>query len=128
MGIQLTGKFFLELKHRRDLNYETFILQYKGSIVTFWEKALRQAKEHGRVPMMIIRGNNKPTLMIVPPEILENYCPDAEAAVVGTYIPDIYLFDEVMKCPFKKQSLPRHMLKEGLNDKPLRRFDTRRIA
>lgn len=119
MGVQLTGKFFIECKHRRDLNYERFFLFGKGKIGEFWKKARQQAKAHGRDPMMIVRGNGKPTLLIVAQNELK-YCCCSAVPAVTTLGHDVYLFDDVMKTQFNKQFLPRYMLKEGVNDKPIR--------
>lgn len=111
-GIQLTGPFFVECKHRK-VTYDKFLLFGEGAIRTWWRKAGQQAASHGKIPMMIVRGNGKPTLLIVPHDKLKLYCPDAWA-ISSVRIPDVHLFDEVMKCSFKKQPLPRYMLKEGI--------------
>ena len=72
LGHILTDRFFLELKHYRNLQLEAFFLHGKGKLAKFWKKALAEAKQHKREPLMIVRQNRTADLVITKPGALRD--------------------------------------------------------
>jgi hypothetical protein len=63
-GHVLTDKFYIELKHLKNLEYASFLLSKAGTLWREWEKTVKQAKAHGREPMMIAKQNHFATLVM----------------------------------------------------------------
>lgn len=104
-GHALTKRFFIETKHYTDLQIGSFFLKQKGSLYKFWQKASRQAGAHNLKPLMIAKQNNMPTMLIVRQGDLFDICRiEKESICISSLkLPDVYLFDEVMKTKFHIQ-------------------------
>lgn len=63
-GHYLTNHFYVELKHLKRLCLDQFFLLGKGPLARFWEIAQEQASDHGKNPMMIVKQNHLPELVI----------------------------------------------------------------
>jgi len=63
-GIDLTEYFYIECKHLRTVRFDLFVLEDKGPLARFWRTACKQAKQYGREPMMIVKANHGPIMMI----------------------------------------------------------------
>ena len=62
-GHALCDRFFIECKHLKECSLDA-VLGGKGDLVRIWDKLDRQASDHGKHPLLILRRNNKPTLLI----------------------------------------------------------------
>lgn len=56
--------FSLELKHYKNINLWGLITNSKTGIISFWRQAEKQANSCSKIPLLIIRENNKPDLVI----------------------------------------------------------------
>lgn len=65
-GHVLTDRWFIECKHYKDLNFKGAALTDSGPLLQFWRIARKEAKTHGKLPMVIARQNMYPTIMMVP--------------------------------------------------------------
>jgi len=65
-GHVLTDRWFVELKHYRDLQLDRFLLQGTGILTRFWDKAREEARSHDKMPVLIVRQNGWPELLIMP--------------------------------------------------------------
>lgn len=63
-GEPFTAEWFIECKFIKDLCLESFLLSNKGPIATFWRTACNQARQHRRKPLLIIKQNRSPILVI----------------------------------------------------------------
>lgn len=97
-GHSLTDRFYIECKHVNSLDIESFIVKRRGKLAAFWEVAKREAKRHGRLPMIIARQNRLPTLMLV-----REYPPVKTVKDVLAMRPGhwrLFTFDQVMGLPY----------------------------
>ena len=65
-GHVLTDRYYIELKHVKDLQLLQFFFKGTGHLHKFWETADREARAHNRRPLVIARQNKMPTLLICP--------------------------------------------------------------
>lgn len=77
-GHDLTNKHYIECKHLRNIGLHLFLLEDKGPLARFWRTACKQAKHHARSPMMIVKENRLPTLVIAPIGVLSDVYPHVE--------------------------------------------------
>jgi hypothetical protein len=56
-GYDFASKFFCELKSYKNLQVERFVLEKRGTLWDFWQKAQKEAYEYGKRPMMILKQN-----------------------------------------------------------------------
>lgn len=94
-GHILTDVLFFELKHYRNIRLESFIISGKGPLAGWWKQACKQAKEHGREPVLIAKQNNMPILVFTHPKSMFNRWPVAHLAGC-----DIGLLDRILKEKF----------------------------
>lgn len=100
-GHALTDKFFVETKHYTDLAIGSFFVKGKGILAKFWVKACKEAARYEKQPLMIVRQNNMPILVIVKAGTLDR----VGLATILLCQPlhyDVFLFNEVMKTRFRK--------------------------
>lgn len=69
-GHDFTDTFFVECKHVRNLSIQGFFLTGTGPLAKFWNKVKRQARDHGKHPMIIARQNLYPTLLITSRDVV----------------------------------------------------------
>lgn len=62
VGAPLTDKFYLECKAYRDLKF-VGLLKGKGHLVEFWAETVIQARNYGKLPMLIAKQNQQPTVV-----------------------------------------------------------------
>ncbi len=65
IGAPLTDKFYLECKSYKDLEYKGLITG-KGHLVKFWCETVIQARNYGKLPMLIAHQNQQPTVVCTP--------------------------------------------------------------
>jgi hypothetical protein len=99
-GHVLTDKFYIELKHLKNLAMMSFVVSNSGALQREWVKTIKQAHRFGRIPMMIVKQNNYATLVLVASNM---YRPRADpllsrriplAIVRGIHV---HLFDELLE-------------------------------
>jgi hypothetical protein len=124
LGHALTKRFFIEAKHYKNLQIDNFLLKQKGTLWKFWLKACKEARAHNREPFLVARQNGKPTLLITLKGALLTICDPSPAALSSYRLPNVYLFDEVMKTRFRPlRKMPIRRLSEKeieriVNDEP----------
>lgn len=119
MGHALTNRFFIETKHYRDLQIDSFFLKQTGNLWKFWQKACKQAKSHKLIPLMIAKQNSMPTILLVNGIALTEIATYCDCVRIrGGNPPNVYLFDEVLKTrfignrPVPKQRLSKKEIEE----------------
>lgn len=64
-GHKLTDKFFIECKAYRDLKAAALLFAGEGTIAKFWKICKEQAAQHGKLPMLILRQNQQPVVVVL---------------------------------------------------------------
>lgn len=59
-GIPFADRFFLELKHYKNLGIAQFFLTGTGLLHQFWLKAKQEADAYNKYPMLIFRQSHPP--------------------------------------------------------------------
>lgn len=61
IGAPLTDMFYLECKAYRDLKF-VGLLKGKGHLVEFWCETIVQARNYGKLPLLIAKQNQQPVI------------------------------------------------------------------
>lgn len=64
VGAPLTDKFYLECKSYRDLKF-VGLLKGKGHLAEFWCETVVQARNYGKLPLLIAHQNQQPTIACI---------------------------------------------------------------
>jgi hypothetical protein len=62
LGHMFIDKFMVECKFYKTLNYESLI-KGAGTLLGFWARAVKDAKDHDKLPMLIAKQNNYPIVV-----------------------------------------------------------------
>jgi hypothetical protein len=63
-GHPLTDVFYIECKHVKKLDLESFLFKNKGLLAGFWKDAVKQADRHDKEAVIIARQNGWPDLVL----------------------------------------------------------------
>lgn len=63
-GHVLTGDFYFETKHVRNIGLDSFIVKNMGPMSAYWHTARKEARKYEKRPILIIKQNRFPTLFI----------------------------------------------------------------
>ncbi|KKN90065.1 hypothetical protein LCGC14_0231780 [marine sediment metagenome] len=105
LGHLFIGTFVVECKFYKDLELHKLFFGGKTGIVSFWWKAKKEAKAHGKVPFMVAKQNFMPTILCLDTrgsEIYENDNHDSHIDdILMAYFPEwdlfIYIWDEFLE-------------------------------
>jgi hypothetical protein len=64
-GHFFTDTYFIECKHYKNLMIPQFLVLNKGLLAKFWTVTCKQARLHGREPLLVARQNRFPTLIVM---------------------------------------------------------------
>lgn len=102
-GHAVTDKYFFELKCYKDVQFESFFIKKKGILTDFWNKAKIEAYDYGLVPILIVKQNLMPILLIAWP----NSLPQHWLRHTGSFRIDIrhqkcsvFRFDDIMSSKY----------------------------
>lgn len=110
MGHVLTADFYFELKHVKDLGLDTFIVKGTGPLAKYWTLACQEASKYTKQPVLIVRQNRLPTLLIARSRTVDglhaNNMPKIGRYLAAVYSPgkkpcEIWLLASVLGSPFK---------------------------
>lgn len=71
-GHTLTDRFYVECKSYKDLRIDRFFIEHTGTLWQFWVKACQEARMYDRTPMLIVKQNTFPILVLVKPGMLDS--------------------------------------------------------
>jgi hypothetical protein len=94
-GHVLTDDYFIECKSYRNLGIGQFLVSDKGSLVKFWKVACKEARNYGRRPMLIVKQNSLPILVIVKTGCLSRFS-GLYSLRPFHFDCDVYLFDDLL--------------------------------
>ena len=64
-GHILTDHYHIEAKHVKNMGLTAFALKGSGFLAVEWKRCVRQADSHMKLPMMIVRQNLMPTVVVL---------------------------------------------------------------
>jgi hypothetical protein len=67
LGFWLIDAYTIEVKHYKDLQLTSGFLNNTGFLHDFWAKLKDDCRTSGKLPLMIAKQNNRPTLMLTTP-------------------------------------------------------------
>lgn len=56
-GFPLTNAFYIECKSYKNLMLSRMLVEQKGTMVKFWKKTIKQARDNNKLPMLIWKQN-----------------------------------------------------------------------
>lgn len=72
-GHTLTDTWYLECKHYKRIDLAQFIFTGEGKLASWWTKCKREARDHGKAPMLIAKQNFMPAIVVTMVGALEQY-------------------------------------------------------
>lgn len=63
-GVPFLSDWYVECKHYKRIDLGQWLLNNQGKIVNWWARAKKEARQHGKQPMLIIKQNTWPVLVI----------------------------------------------------------------
>jgi len=81
-GYDFASRWFVECKHYRDLQLHRFLIQ-EGRLWNFWIKAGEEAEKHYKLPLLIVKQNGFPELLIKPNDFGATMPSGDELFIVG---------------------------------------------
>lgn len=101
-GHDLTDRWFIECKFVRDAQFGNFLIKGIGPLRTYWTKALKEAKRHGKDPMLIVKSNHYPIVVITRINHLRHFSPPMLEINTLDKTIDLTLFDYWMSTEYFK--------------------------
>lgn len=107
-GHVLTDHWYIECKSYRRIMFGEWIINNQGPIVKWWKRCKDEARAHGRDPMLIVKQNTWPVLVISKGNHLGHWTPCH--AHINSRAVDVTLFDELMAVKFNQDPRYRGLL------------------
>lgn len=99
-GHILTDHYYIECKNYKDLNLDCLI-KGKGTLLTFWQTAQKEAAKYNRHPILIFKRNHWPTMVCMSAlGVLEFGTKDLVCLKSSVFDMNFIHFDELIKIPF----------------------------
>lgn len=97
-GHKLTDHVFIECKHYADLQFDSFVIDNKGTLAHFWGVVCREAEHRNRSPWLVARQNRRPTLLLTRLPPIESASPLClvRPATLSVVDCQVWLFDQVL--------------------------------
>lgn len=94
-GNAFTDAFYVECKFYKHIDLETFLVNGKGKIATWWARCRIEARSYGREPLLIVLQNRWPVLVINRPASMAHCC--QPLATLHRRKCDVTLFTDILK-------------------------------
>lgn len=102
-GNEFADKWFVECKHVKSLDLDSFLIKSLGQLHRFWQVALKEARKYQRDPLIIAKQNGWPALVIS----RSNHVAHWARPIVITDAIDITLFEDLLAVPYDRSRRPR---------------------
>jgi hypothetical protein len=96
MGAPLTNRFFVECKHYACLDLSSMVCSHSGKFVRFWKKLCVDSAVVSKMPMLIAKENNRPTLFCLDDygvQVLTYPSPDHLATLVTVEKLNMWIYE-----------------------------------
>lgn len=101
-GHALTDKYFIELKHVRNLGFGQFFTENKGPLAKYWDIACEEAGKYGKRAMLIAKQNRAPIILITEAITKARYVgPITPMSVCWGIGAEVYLLEDVLARKFQ---------------------------
>jgi hypothetical protein len=111
-GHALTDHWYVECKAYRNLSIDSAMIKSTGFLIKFWDEAVTQAARYKKLPMLIAKQNQVPTIVLVPiGETIDR------RSHIGTFLRmgcDVMDFRLMLKAPFKLSAVAKRRRRERL--------------
>lgn len=97
-GNAFCRQWYCEIKHVKHLALDSFFVKQTGPLHKFWKTAVKEAKHYKRDPMLIVRQNRWPILVITK----HNHVAHWAQPVVTNGIIDVTLFNAMLRSRYLK--------------------------
>ncbi len=104
-GEAFTELFFVECKRYKKLNLDTLFYDMVGEIGPMWDKCKQQAKQHGKLPMLICKENTRDTLLFLPSTCMSAMMTSQKSLGVCSFVRKdlfVYSFNTLLSADPKK--------------------------
>ena len=96
-GHPFTDKWYIETKAYKKIDFDSFIIKRKGKLAKWWTICKREAKHYERNPMLIVKQNGWPWLVVTKCHAVSHWC----KFYVTDLMVDITLFDDMLEQPYE---------------------------
>lgn len=97
-GHTLTDHWYIECKHYKRIDLAQFIVTGEGKLAVWWTKCKREARDHGKEPLLIVKQNFWPVLVVTKLGALKDFAPrQCRAYTQGC---DVSFFDDMLLAEF----------------------------
>jgi hypothetical protein len=93
LGFWLINVYTIEVKHYKDLQLTSGFLNNTGFLHDFWSKLKDDCRVSGKLPLMIAKQNNRPTLMLTLPNKAPTFSPPL--VTLHEWSAELRLFDSL---------------------------------
>lgn len=91
-GHALSDAWFIECKHYKTLKLAEFLLRGRGPLQKFWTAAKKEAAKYRRAPILIVKQNGWPALVVTQPDALLCF---VEVELATNRFCSVYLFSDL---------------------------------
>lgn len=95
-------QWYVECKFYRKVDLDSWLIKGTGRLAKWWKRCRSEANYYERQPMLIVKQNGWPILVITNENRLARWCPLVVAANGNkrSMIADIYLFSEMLEARY----------------------------
>lgn len=97
IGQNFIDTFSVECKFYKDVNSGNLIFGKDCVLLNFWYQARSDARKHHKIPLLIVKQNNKPIIIITNKKGIEKLVGVFVIALIYDYGMYIALFDELLE-------------------------------
>lgn len=103
-GHIFTDWWHVEAKHVKDMELTSFALKDTGFLAIEWRRCVRQAKSHRKLPMLVVKQNRFPIIVVLEGGLLDTpYMPLISLPRSNCII---NLFAQAIACPYTIPRMP----------------------
>jgi len=114
LGFKFTERFLIECKHYKNLEFAG-LLRNRGKLLIFWQKAVVEAVNHSKLPILIAKQNNYPTVIVLCSGGMEAFKLKYKTfnLVVPSYDMYIMTFDRFRKLKLRGKNVKKRKRLDG---------------
>lgn len=105
-GYEFANAWFVECKHVRSLDLDSFIIKGVGLLRKFWDKARKEAKRHRKDPMIIARQNRWPDIVVTRTNHAAHWTPPISTVHRYQGV-DIYFLSDLLEVSYDRSNHSR---------------------
>lgn len=99
-GHPLTNQWYIECKFYKSIDLDSWLIKETGKLTVWWKRCKNEAHRYGKDPMLIVKQNGWPVLVVTK----HNHLAHITLPVIQAcwYSADVYLFTDLIQkpCPY----------------------------